>query len=261
MYKKTISIALLVLGAASLSGAPPAGASDNVAIAGTVLYQGQPVKGATVSLLGESAVTGPDGSFRFAQVPALHAVAYRHFRRAKDGALEFQDARATVPLLMVAGYAQREEKAFLGLVTKKVELGAAQVVSTSDAGKPVVLDLQPVEDWDGYCRKCHPTSPAMEPGVVMRPAPEDAPKPSLPGEAYPTHRYRDSHPSGFDYGKAAARARKKTSFADKVTGLPLADEKVVDCRTCHTFHQAGAVPAYVRAEFRQSNDLCQRCHR
>lgn len=261
MYKGGVHPAIPLFLAAFLSAGVPAGAASTVVLAGTVLYQGNPVEGANVSFLDTSVVTGPDGSFRFRDVPALHVVGFRHYRKAKDGALEYQDAFATVPLLMVAAYAEREEKALFGLVTRKIELGAARVVSTSAAEKPLVLDLQPVGDWEGYCRKCHPVSPALEPGVVLRPAEKDAPKPDLPGEAYPAHRYRDSHPSGFEYLKAAARAQKTTAFTDKVAGLPLADGKVVDCRTCHTFHQAGPVPAYVRAEFRQSNDLCQRCHR
>jgi len=261
IYMRSVHPACLLFLAAFLSAGFPAGAASNVVIAGTVLYQGSPVEGANVSLLDNSVVTGADGSFRFRDVPALHLVRYRHYRKAKDGALEFQDAWATVPLLIVAAYAEREEKSFLGLVTRIIELGAERVVPTSEAEKPLVLNLNPVGDWERYCRKCHPVSPAMVPGTVIRPAPGDAPKPSLAAEAFPTHRYRDSHPSGFIYEEAAARAPKKTAFADKVAGLPLADGKLVDCRTCHTFHQAGPVSAYVRAEFRMNNDLCRSCHR
>ena len=255
---RTRVILLTLLGAAILVRG--AAAADNVVISGSVSYQGMPVAGASVSVLGSSTKTGADGRFRIGGVPALHPIDFRHFRRAKDNVLEYQDVTATAPFLLVAAFAEKEEKTFLGLSSRKLELGAVTVVASGDAGKPLSLALDPVTEWEVLCRKCHPTSPALAPGTRTRPAKKDVPKPDVTRELYLAHRFRDSHASGFDYTETSGKARKKTPFAEKVTGLPLARGKRVDCRTCHSFHQAGEVPSYVRAEFRERNDLCGRCH-
>lgn len=247
-----LGVAFLVRGTA---------AADNVVISGSVLYEGKPVSGAAVSVLGSSTKSGADGRFRVEGVPALHQIGFRHFRRAKDGVLEYQDVITGTPFLVVAAIAEREEKAFNGLSSLRVELGAVTVVTSGNVGKPVSIALKPVTDWEVLCRRCHPASPATTPGIRTRPAKKDIPKPNVTKELYLVHRFQDSHPSGFDYTETSGRGQKKTAFAEKVTDLPLAEGKRVDCRTCHTFHQAGEVPSYVRAEFRGKNDLCQRCHR
>jgi hypothetical protein len=256
---KTATIMLgLALGA--LVGGRAA-AVDNVVIHGKVVHRGSPVTGALVSVLGLIAATGPDGAFRIKGVPALHDIAFRYFERAKDGAWEFRDGTARVPFLVVSAYAEMGKGGILGYFGRKVERGGIRQIASGDAGRALTLELSEIGDWDAYCRKCHPTSPVLDEKAVIRPAKEDAQKPAVTAEFFSVHRHRDSHPSGFDYAAAAARRPRETKYAAEVEGLPLRDGGKVDCGTCHTFHLAGAVPAYAREEFAESNRLCERCHR
>lgn len=248
-------IAIAAAAAAGLLAGGPARAADTVTIQGKVLFQGKPAAGAAVSALGKTAKAGADGAFRLTQVPASHKVSWRHHTKAKDGAYEYQDASGTVPFVPVAAWAEGEEEGPGGTKARFFR-GSVRIVSAAEAKKPLVIDLAPLADWEGFCRECHPTSPVLEPGSVVRPAPKKAPKPPpLSAKTYPTHRYRDAHPSGFDFPAG------RKGYADNVAVLPLAGGRRVHCGTCHTFHVPGPVPAFAREAFSKASDLCKRCHR
>jgi hypothetical protein len=251
-----------VFAAATILFAPGvAPAADNVALSGTVVHRGKPVAGAAVSVLDRTTTTGPDGAFRLEGVPAVHRISFRVYRKAKDGAWEYRDVDVSVSLLTIAAHVEIVEKAgIFGLATRRVDLGAIRPISAGDAGRAVTVDLSAIGDWDGYCRGCHPTSPVTEPKAIVRPAKPETPAPAVTGDLYASHRFRDSHPSGVAYGRAAASARGGARFRKNVESLPLDDGNRVDCRTCHTFHVPGPAPAYARAEFERTSALCTRCH-
>ena len=87
-YQYTLTIpnsgSTLTLGANAIDFGNNTGTAANVtlnpipdpltAIAGTIVYGGQPVGGATVSCSGSSGVTGTDGTFAFTGIPTLRAI-------------------------------------------------------------------------------------------------------------------------------------------------------------------------------------------
>jgi predicted CXXCH cytochrome family protein len=241
-----------------------------VTVSGQVVHEtdGTPVPGASVSLLGRSTTSDPQGRFTFSDVPRHRTTGINiRILNWRDEPVGCTTLDLPVPFYPVA--AALGELVAVGLFT--AEEDAPLVLSVAEV---------PATQVDAYCAECHKPNPCMdtprygeggeEPkslgGVGVRD--EDLPaykerlrSQPMDQEVFRGLRYQDAHPQAIDLRALLTDPEDRVGARFRMPErLSLLDGGRVTCDTCHTRHQPGADTPYLVMEFQSQNTLCLQCH-
>lgn len=235
---------------------------------------GAPVANIPVSLLYETVVSGPDGSFLFQKIPMVHT-AQISLRVSTEEGLVIGCTTFDVPVRFYPVSAMAEGKVDVRIV----EPGADKFVELR-------LKAIPVSKIDDYCTQCHAKNPCVETstfrsvvasgkdlrGIIVKESQlekfrDQLKQQGVSRESYSRIRYQDTHPDGMDM-VAMQNAKDHRAKLFRVPSQLVLHEvkegeivkKFVVCDTCHSRHGPTLQRQFALMPFEDPSDLCYQCH-
>jgi hypothetical protein len=231
------------------------------------MLSGEAVPDATVSLLKETVQTGKDGKFVLKGINEFHSIQ--------------MTARITTELDIIIGCSYFfVPTSYYPISANKGNKADIQVINMVEDTDNVVLKIAAYDNGtvDQFCANCHAESPCLideEYGKIA-----DEKKMKLRGvmvrqselekyitemrtkemnlERYSSIRYIDSHPQAIDITVTDSFYEERVVLPED---LPLKEDKIIICDTCHTRHLATEWEQYMIMDFMQRESICIKCHR
>lgn len=235
---------------------------------------GAPVSNIPVSLLYETVVTGPDGTFLFQKIPMVHT-AQISLRVSTDEGIIIGCTTFDVPVRFYPISTQAEGKVDIRIIEPGV-----------DTNTELRLKNVPLEKIDEYCSQCHFENPCVETatfrsvvasgkdlrGLIVKESQlekfrDQLKQQGVAKDSYGKIRYQDTHPDRMDMvAFQNIKDHRAKQFADPpdLTTLVVKEndvvKKLVICDTCHTRHGPTGQRQFVVLPFEDPSDLCYQCH-
>jgi hypothetical protein len=243
---------------------------SHITVTGQVLdaITGDPVAGASVSLLSRKTISDSRGEFTFNNVPSTRKA--NLYIRVIDsygdiiGCSKLEVDVNVYPLAANSG--------------DKMAIGNLETLSDID----VILDVVSLTGaaLDEACSECHMPNPCLTTAedasqwntvthlagiaVTLEEFEEFKDKiknEGLTSDMYTGLRYQDVHPQGVDVAaKAAEINTKEYQLLKEPKLLNLDRDGILRCDTCHTRHEPTGFSFFSRLDFEEDSTLCSECH-